>query len=76
MHAKRSSCNVGFVGLNFEDRVVTRRDLLRPAEVDVLLGDATKARRTLNWQPTITLEEMVAEMVEADPARHHPRRRP
>jgi GDPmannose 4,6-dehydratase len=68
-------CRLAFshVGLNFEDHVVTRKDLLRPAEVDFLLGDATKARQTLNWQPNITLEEMVAEMVEADLARHRVR---
>ena len=35
-------------------------DLLRPAEVDVLLGDATKARERLGWAPSVTLEEMMA----------------
>ena len=39
---------------------------LRPAEVDVLLGDATKARQTLGWEPTISLEEMIREMVDVD----------
>jgi len=38
----------------------------RPAEVDVLVGDASKARTVLGWQPRITLEEMIVEMVEAD----------
>ena len=60
----------GYSGLNFEDHVVTRSDLIRPAEVDVLLGDASKAAQKLCWQPIITLEDMVAEMVEADLARH------
>jgi GDPmannose 4,6-dehydratase len=68
-------CRLAFsyAGLNFEDHVITRKDLLRPAEVDFLLGDATKARQVLNWQADITLEEMVAEMVEADLARHRVR---
>jgi GDPmannose 4,6-dehydratase len=63
----------GYSGLNFEDHVVTRSDLIRPAEVDVLLGDASKAEQKLSWQPTVTLEDMVAEMVEADLARHRAR---
>ena len=42
--------------LNYEDHVVTRQDLLRPAEVDVLLGDASKARHTLAWAPLISLQ--------------------
>jgi GDPmannose 4,6-dehydratase len=46
---------------------------MRPAEVDVLLGDATKARERLGWAPSVTLEEMLAEMVEADLARHRAR---
>jgi GDPmannose 4,6-dehydratase len=63
----------GYAGLNFEDHVVVRSDLIRPAEVDVLLGDATKAREKLGWRPTVTLEDLVAEMVEADLARHRAR---
>ena len=39
---------------------------MRPSEVDVLLGDASKARQQLNWEPSVTLEAMVAEMVDAD----------
>jgi GDPmannose 4,6-dehydratase len=50
--------------------VVTRDALKRPSEVDVLLGDASKARQQLNWEPSVTLEDMVAEMVDADIARH------
>jgi GDPmannose 4,6-dehydratase len=71
----REFCRLAFsyAGLNYEDHVVTRSDLLRPAEVDVLLGDATKARQKLKWQPTVTLEEMVTEMVDADLARHRAR---
>ncbi len=44
--------------------------LMRPAEVDVLLGDSSKARQALGWQPETSLEDMIAEMVEADLARH------
>jgi GDPmannose 4,6-dehydratase len=68
----RDFCRIAFayVGLNYEDHVVTSQELIRPAEVDVLLGDASKARRTLGWEPTVSLEDMVAEMVEADLARH------
>ena len=71
----REFCHLafGYAGLNFEDHVVTRSDLIRPAEVDVLLGDASKAERKLGWRATITLEDMVAEMVEADLARHRAR---
>ena len=70
-------CRIAFshAGLNYEDHVVTSESLIRPAEVDVLLGDASKARRKLGWTPTVTLEDMVAEMVEADLARHRARLR-
>jgi GDPmannose 4,6-dehydratase len=63
------------VGLDFEEHVVTEEKLKRPAEVDLLLGDSTKARRVLGWEPKISLEEMVAEMVEADLTRHRNRMR-
>ncbi|PZO05388.1 MAG: GDP-mannose 4,6-dehydratase [Alphaproteobacteria bacterium] len=46
---------------------------LRPAEVDVLLGDASKAKKALGWEPVISLEEMVREMVDADMERHRRR---
>jgi GDPmannose 4,6-dehydratase len=60
----------GYVRLNYEDHVRTRTDLLRPAEVHRLIGDATKARDKLGWTPTTTLEEMIAEMVDVDLARY------
>ena len=68
-------CTIAFghVGLDPAQYVKTRADLIRPAEVDVLLGDASKAHQVLGWQPETTLEEMVAEMVEADLARHRAR---
>jgi GDPmannose 4,6-dehydratase len=69
----REFCRMAFehVGLNYQDHVVVRSDLLRPAEVDILLGDASKARETLGWLPETSLEDMVAEMVEADLSRLH-----
>src|SRR5690242_134105 len=59
----REFCRLAFsyAGLNFQDHVVTRNDLMRPAEVDVLLGNANKAEQKLGWHPTITLENMIAE---------------
>ncbi|MDR3506167.1 MAG: GDP-mannose 4,6-dehydratase [Acidocella sp.] len=71
----REFCRIAFahVGLNYEDHVVTSEKFLRPAEVDVLHGDAAKARSVLGWQPETSLEEMIAEMVEADLARHRAR---
>ena len=57
-------------GLNYQDHVETAQTLMRPAEVEYLHGDATKARNKLGWEPTITLEKMLAEMVDADMARH------
>ena len=68
-------CRIAFghAGLNAEDHVTTRSDLIRPAEVDVLLGDASKAHQALGWKAETTLENMIAEMVEADLARHRAR---
>jgi GDPmannose 4,6-dehydratase len=68
----REFCRLAFahVGLNYEDHVTLDPRFLRPAEVDVLQGDASKARQRLGWSPEIPLEAMVAEMVEADLVRH------
>ena len=56
------------VGRRSTGEVVVRIDprYFRPAEVETLLGDPTKAREKLGWTPTTTLEELVAEMVAAD----------
>ena len=64
----RDFCRLAFahVGLDWEAHVRVDPAFLRPAEVDVLLGDAGKARARLGWAPEIGLEAMVAEMVEAD----------
>ena len=73
----RELCRLAFscAGLNYEDHVKSRSEFMRPAEVDVLLGDASRARDRLGWVPSVTLEEMVAEMVEADIVRHRNRMR-
>jgi GDPmannose 4,6-dehydratase len=64
----RDMCRIAFehVGLKAEDHVVVNADFLRPAEVDFLLGDASKAKRELGWQAKISLEDMICEMVDAD----------
>lgn len=58
------------VGLKASDHVAINPDFYRPAEVDVLLGDAGKAKAKLGWEPEISLEDMICEMVDADIARH------
>ena len=63
----------GHAGLAWEDHVRQSPGLLRPAEVDVLKGDPSKARQHLGWQASVPLEGLVAEMVEADLARHRAR---
>jgi GDPmannose 4,6-dehydratase len=68
----RDMCALAFnhVGLNYEDYVTVDPAFLRPAEVDVLLGDPAKAKAKLGWTAEITLEQMIVEMVEADLKRH------
>lgn len=56
----------GHVNLNWQDYVVFDERYLRPAEVDLLIGNATKARQTLEWKPSITFEQLVHLMVDAD----------
>lgn len=55
-----------YVGLNWRDYVVQDPAFMRPAEVDLLVGDASKARRQLGWKPTMTFTELIHRMVEAD----------
>lgn len=64
----RELCRIAFsyAGLNYEDYVRVNPAFLRPAEVEVLVGNAGKAQQQLGWAPQISLEDMVAEMVEAD----------
>ncbi|EWY41344.1 GDP-mannose 4,6-dehydratase [Skermanella stibiiresistens SB22] len=64
----RDMCKLAFeyVGLNPDDHIVICPTLFRPAEVDLLLGDATKARRKFGWEAEISLEAMIHEMVDVD----------
>ena len=55
-----------YLDLDWRRFVVVDPQLYRPAEVDLLLGDATKARHTLGWQPEVTFHELVRMMVDAD----------
>ena len=54
------------VGLNYKDHIVIDDNLKRPAEVDTLLGDYSKAKKNLNWEPKISFDELVIGMVESD----------
>lgn len=60
----------GSVGLRWEDHVEIDPRFFRPAEVDYLEADASRARELLGWEPEISFAELVREMVEADCARH------
>jgi GDPmannose 4,6-dehydratase len=55
-----------YVGLDYRDHLVIDENLYRPSEVTVLQGDASKARKKLNWSYTFEFEKLVAEMVEGD----------
>ena len=54
------------VGLNYKDHIVIDKKLIRPAEVDTLLADYTKAKKNLNWEPKISFDDLVITMVEND----------
>ena len=55
-----------YVGLDYRDYVTKDPNLFRPAEVNILLGDASKARGTLGWKHQVTFDQLVKEMVAAD----------
>ncbi len=71
----REFCRLAFshVGLNYEDYICGDPAFLRPAEVDVLWGDPSKAKEKLGWVPVVQVEQLASEMVEADLARHRSR---
>jgi GDPmannose 4,6-dehydratase len=56
----------GYVNLDWQDYVEFDDRYLRPAEVDLLIGDSTKAQQKLGWKPSVTFEQLVGLMVEAD----------
>jgi GDPmannose 4,6-dehydratase len=68
----RELCEVAFgaVGLDYREYVVQDPRFVRPAEVDLLVADADKARRVLGWAPTVSFRQLIEMMVEADLARH------
>jgi GDPmannose 4,6-dehydratase len=74
----RDMCKVAFAhaGLNMDDHLVIDPALFRPAEVDLLLGDPSKAQEKLGWRSTVALEAMIQEMVDADLERLRSRRSP
>jgi GDPmannose 4,6-dehydratase len=67
-HSIREMCEVAFghVGLDYKDYVVRDERFFRPAEVDLLVGDPSKAGRQLGWEPSVSFIELVHMMVEAD----------
>jgi GDPmannose 4,6-dehydratase len=67
-HSVREVCKVAFehVGLNWEDCVISDPAFYRPAEVDLLVSDPTKARKELGWEANISFEELIRMMVDAD----------
>src|SRR5271170_456902 len=67
-HAVRELCSVAFgaAGLDWEQHVVIDEKFLRPAEVDLLVGDPTKAHSVLGWRPEVDFPSLVSMMVEAD----------
>jgi GDPmannose 4,6-dehydratase len=67
-HSVRELCEVAFghVGLDFREFVVQDERFFRPAEVDMLVGDASKAGRVLGWEPRVSFRELIEMMVEAD----------
>lgn len=67
-HTVREFADKAFqsVGLKYQDFVVSDPAFYRPAEVDLLLGDATKAHKQLGWKPEVSFDQMIQMMVEAD----------
>lgn len=67
-HSVREYCQFAFerVGLNYEDYVKVDKRFIRPAEVDTLTGDSSRAREVLGWQPEVDFRGLVNMMVDAD----------
>jgi GDPmannose 4,6-dehydratase len=71
-HSVREFCELAFgeANLDYRDHVVVDERFYRPAEVDLLIGDASKAKRVLGWEPKTTFRELVREMVREDLRSH------
>ncbi len=67
-HSVRELCQVAFdyMGLNWENYVVSDEKFYRPAEVDLLIGDPSKAHAKLGWKPTVNFKELIEMMAKAD----------
>ena len=67
-HSVREFCEIAFshVGLDYREHVQIDPRFLRPAEVDLLIGDCTKAKDKLNWTYDIGFEDLIKEMVDSD----------
>jgi GDPmannose 4,6-dehydratase len=70
-HAVREFCEIAFarVDLDYKKYVVQDEKFYRPAEVDLLISDPTKARTILKWEPAVSFNDLVSMMVDADMAR-------
>jgi GDPmannose 4,6-dehydratase len=73
-HTVGDFCRLAFecAGLDWQKYTETDSSLLRPAEVELLIGDASRARADLGWTPKVSMEQLVEMMVEADLRRHLP----
>ena len=67
-HSVREFLQLAFahVGLNYEDYVVIDPEFIRPAEVELLLGNPAKAKKKLGWKPEVSFKQLVTMMVDAD----------
>jgi GDPmannose 4,6-dehydratase len=67
-HSVRDLCQAAFshLGLDYRDHVITEPKFVRPAEVDILLGDPSYAKKILGWEPEISFEQMIRMMVDTD----------
>lgn len=67
-HKVREFCQIAFghVDLNYEDYVKVDPEFYRPAEVDILIADPDKAKKTLSWEPEVSFEGLVTMMVDDD----------
>jgi len=70
-HSVREFCEIAFshIDLDYKDFVIVDEKFYRPAEVDLLISDPAKAKNELKWSPTVSFEELVKMMVDADIAR-------
>jgi GDPmannose 4,6-dehydratase len=74
-HSVREFCQIAFghAGLDWERHVRLDQRFMRPAEVDLLIGDPTRSREVLGWKPEVSFEQLVCMMVDADIKAHEVR---